>query len=68
MARGRPCGAASPTRFPARSSTLADLGISRSDIPAIASGVYVREQLETGYTRGRVVGLTANQNQRHIAA
>ena len=48
--------------------TLADLGISRSDIPAIASGVYVREQLETGYTRGRVVGLTANQNQRHIAA
>ena len=47
--------------------TLADLGISRSDIPAIASGNYARD-VETNYLRGRVVGLSANQNDRHIAA
>jgi uncharacterized protein YjiS (DUF1127 family) len=48
--------------------TLADLGISRSDIPAIASGSYVRDS-ETNYLSGRVVGYVANQNNnRHIAA
>ncbi len=47
--------------------TLADLGISRSDIPAIASGSFVRES-ETAYLRGRIVGYSANQNNRHIAA
>jgi uncharacterized protein YjiS (DUF1127 family) len=48
--------------------TLADLGISRSDIPAIASGSFVRDS-ETNYLRGRVVGYVANQNDnRHIAA
>lgn len=47
--------------------TLMDLGISRHDIPAIASGSYVRD-VETNYLRGRVVGPFANQNSRHIAA
>jgi uncharacterized protein YjiS (DUF1127 family) len=47
--------------------TLMDLGISRSDIPAIASGSFVRD-VETNYLRGRVVGPFANQNSRHIAA
>jgi uncharacterized protein YjiS (DUF1127 family) len=47
--------------------TLADLGISRSDIPAIAAGTYVREN-ETQYLRGRAVGFAVNQNNRHIAA
>ena len=47
--------------------TLADLGISRSDIPAIAAGTFVRNS-ETNYLRGRVVGPFANQNSRHIAA
>ena len=47
--------------------TLMDLGISRSDIPAIASGSYVRD-VETNYLAGRVIGPFANQNSRHIAA
>src|SRR5262245_7366246 len=47
--------------------TLADLGISRSDIPAIASGSYIRDS-ETNYLRGRLVSPVANQNNRHIAA
>jgi uncharacterized protein YjiS (DUF1127 family) len=47
--------------------TLADLGISRGDIPAIASGTYVRDT-EVNFIRGRLVGAVANQNNRHIAA
>jgi uncharacterized protein YjiS (DUF1127 family) len=47
--------------------TLADLGISRSDIPAIASGHFVRDA-ESEYRRERPMGAIANRNNRHIAA
>ncbi|MBL8839000.1 MAG: DUF1127 domain-containing protein [Alphaproteobacteria bacterium] len=48
--------------------TLADLGITRGDIPAIASGIYAREA-SADYTRGRVATLAANHNtSRNIAA
>jgi len=46
--------------------TLADLGISRSDIPAIAAGGYVRDS-ETRYLH-RLAGFSVNRNDRHIAA
>ena len=48
--------------------TLADVGITRGDIPAIASGIYAREA-SADYTRGRVASLAANHNtSRNIAA
>lgn len=48
--------------------TLADLGITRGDIPAIASGIYAREA-SADYARGRIAGFAANHNtSRNIAA
>ncbi len=48
--------------------TFADLGITRGDIPAIASGIYAREA-SADYARGRIAGFAANHNtSRNIAA
>ncbi len=49
--------------------TLADLGITRGDIPAIAAGLYARSEASADYARARAVGFAANtNNSRNIAA
>jgi uncharacterized protein YjiS (DUF1127 family) len=48
--------------------TLADLGISRSDIRAIASGVYVAQDATYGYRVTTLNSPVNDQNSRHVAA
>jgi uncharacterized protein YjiS (DUF1127 family) len=47
--------------------TLADLGISRSDIKAIASGVYVAQDATYGYRVATMNSPVNDQNSRHVA-